>query len=257
MFSRKTRFEHRFGKQFYYPINELPNLPVKSEYMPESVKFVPKNTPQNPQFDLGVQYRRTMELATMAGLLLILVVFQLSRDIRFSTFANVEAPDFKIEVAEIPPTEQLKRPPPPPRPAIPIPTESEEIPEDATIETTELTFAELPPPPPVAPDDDEPPLFVPYDEPPEIIGGYAALFSKLEYPEIARRAGIEGTVIINVEVDEKGAIRRMEVLKGSARGTGFEEAAIKALKQMKWKPAYVRDRPIKVWVTIPVKFKLT
>ena len=53
-----------------------------------------------------------------------------------------------IELEQIPETRQERRPPPPPRPVVPIPTDSEDIPDDVTIETTELDlFDDLPPPP--------------------------------------------------------------------------------------------------------------
>jgi protein TonB len=212
---------------------------------------------KNPKYDLSRHYRKTMELATIFSLLLVIAIFVLLRDIRTEP-REVAAPSIKIEVAEIPPTEQIKRPPPPPRPALPVPTESEEIPEDATIESTELNFAELPPPPPPPEPgiDEESPVFVAYDEPPEIIGGMPALLSVLEYPELARRAGIEGSVVIAVLIDEKGALLNARVLKPHGSNVGMEEAAIKGLRKMKWKPAYQRDKPIKVWVSIPVRFRL-
>ena len=37
---------------------------------------------------------------------------------------------------------------------------------------------------------------------------------------------------------------------------GCDEAAAEAVRGVKWNPAYQRDRAVKVWVTIPVEFKL-
>jgi protein TonB len=216
------------------------------------------NAQKNPHYDLRTNYRKRFELATIFSLLLVCATFFLLRDIRTAP-REVAAPNIKIEVAEIPPTEQIKRPPPPPRPAAPIPTESEDVPDDVTIESTELRLAELPPPPPPPSEqgfDEESPVFVAYDEPPEIIGGMEALLSSLEYPELARRAGIEGNVVIGVLIDEKGKLLNAKVLKPHGAEVGLEDAAIKALRKMKWKPAYQRDKPIKVWVSIPVRFKL-
>jgi protein TonB len=212
---------------------------------------------KNPQYDLRFKYRKRLELATIASLLLIIMAFASLRDIRTKP-RQIAAHDFKIEVADIPQTEQIKRPPPPARPAVPIPTEAEDLPPDVTIESTELNLAELPPPPPPpeAGMDEDSPVFVAYDEPPEIIGGIPALVAVLEYPELARRAGIEGTVVIGVLIDEKGTLRQAKILKPHGGDIGLEEAAIKALKKMRWKPAYQRDKPIKVWVSIPVRFNL-
>lgn len=211
---------------------------------------------KNPKFDLRAQYARVMQLAIVASLSLAILALHGARNLNFAS-PKVERPDLYIEVAEIPPTEQIKRPPPPQRPAVPLPSESEDIPDDATIESTELALSDLPPPPPPPTDDGDTEIFVAYDEPPEIIGGYGALLAALEYPELARKAGMEGLVVINAVIDENGKILSAEVAKGLGDKAGFEKAAIKAIKSVKWKPAYQRDRPIKVRFAIPVRFRLT
>ena len=153
-------------------------------------------------------------------------------------------------------TEQIKKPPPPPKPAIPIPTESEDIPEDLTIDDTVLDLSDIPPPPPPPEEDDtEGMIFVAYDEPPSPIGGFSAIQKNLKYPEIARKAGVEGRVFVKVAIDEKGNVFRWEVIK-SLGNNGCDEAAVAAIRKVKWKPAMQRDRPVKVWISIPVIFKL-
>ena len=210
-----------------------------------------------PQFDLKLRYQKAFELGMVGALLIVILFFQFLRGAGDYSL-EVAVPDIKIEVEDVPPTEQIKRPPPPARPAVPIPTESEDIPEDETIEATDLDLTELPPPPPPenASLDEGSFVFVPYDEPPQMIGGLAALKKYLEYPEIARKAGIEAQVVVGVLVDEKGNTLKTQVLKGTGSKLGFEDAASKALMQMKWKPAYQRDKPVKVWISIPVRFKL-
>ncbi len=202
-----------------------------------------------------LSYRKMIELSLVISLFVLLVVFQAFK--RFE--GKVELPQEKqvvIQVDEIPITQQIDRPPPPARPSVPIPTEDEDVPEDLTIEETDINFDEAPPPPPPPPsEEDETPIFVPYDSPPEPIGGFAAIQRNLVYPEIARRAGVEGTVIIHVLIDEKGNVVKTRVLK-SLGNNGCDEAAIAAIKKTKWKPAMQRDKPVKVWVSIPVIFKL-
>ncbi len=213
---------------------------------------------KNPKYDLRMHYQKALELGMIGALLIVTSSFYIFRGENQFDF-NIEAPEIQIEVEEIPPTEQIKRPPAPARPAVPIPTEAEDIPEDETIEeTTELNLTEIPPPPPPMEDelDEGSYTFVPYDEPPQMIGGMELLLSLLEYPELARKAGIEADVIIGVLVDEKGNTVKTEVLKGAGTKLGFEEAAMKALMQMKWKPAMQRDKPVKVWISVPVKFRL-
>ncbi len=206
---------------------------------------------------LKANYPKALELGMVGSLLINILIFQLFRT-EIRTELRLEPTEIKIEVEEIPPTEQQYRPPPPARPAVPIPTESEDIPEDETIEPTELDLTELPPPPPPPtpkPEDDVP-MFVPYDEPPEIIGGMAALRAVLKYPELALKAGIEGNVVIAVLVDEKGFPIKTKVMKPYGADVGFEKAAQEALMKMRWKPAMQRDRPVKVWISIPVHFRL-
>lgn len=209
---------------------------------------------KNPDADLKLRYKKMIELGFVGALFIVLVIFLTSR--QFSVEAQeitAEIPEFEVE--EIPPTEQIKRPPPPARPSVPIPTEDEDIPEDETIEETEIDFSEVPPPPPPPEADESASIFVAFDEPPEPIGGFAAIQRKLKYPDIARKAGIEGRVIVNVLVDEKGRVVDTKILK-SLGHSGCDEAAIAAIKAVRWRPAKQRDRPVKVWVGIPVIFKL-
>jgi len=209
------------------------------------------------KYDLRMRYRKALELSTIGALLIVIFFFQAFRsDLQWSL--KIEPAKIEIKVEEIPPTRQILHRPVPMRPAVPIPTESEEIPETETIESTELDLSQIPPPPPPESSiEEEVPLFVPYDEPPVIIGGMAALKKVLKYPDIARKAGLEGKVIISVLVDEKGNSVKARVMQSSAKGIGFETAAINAVMKMKWKPAYQRDKPVKVWISIPVTFRLT
>lgn len=209
---------------------------------------------KNPDANLKLKYRKVFELSLILALFFMVVLFQSLRVIKLKA-TETETPDIKIEVADIPPTEQVKRPPPPPKPSIPIPTESEDVPEDLTIESTELDLSDIPPPPPPPADDEGTVIFVPYDEPPHPIGGFAAIQRALKYPEIARKAGIEGKVIVQVLVSEKGQVVRTKIMK-SLGHSGCDEAAVNAIKSVRWKPALQRDKPVKVWVAIPVIFRL-
>lgn len=209
---------------------------------------------KNPEANLKLKYQKVFELSLIIALVLMLALFQLLRAFKLEA-TETETPDITIEVEDIPQTEQFKLPPPPPKPSIPIPTESEDIPEDLTIETTEfIDLSEIPPPPPPM-EDEGTAIFVAYDEPPRPIGGFAAIQRALRYPEIARKAGIEGRVIVHVLVSEKGDVIKTKILK-SLGHSGCDEAAVNAIKSVKWKPALQRDKPVKVWVSIPVIFKL-
>jgi protein TonB len=213
---------------------------------------------KDPSADLKLKYKRTLELAIVISLTLHVGLF-LSKPAFDVAPKEVKAQDFKIEVADIPLTEQRKLPPPPVRPSVPVPTESEEIPDDITIETTDLdlSLTELPPPPP--PDEsgvDDAYIFVPYDEAPQPIGGFGAILANLRYPELAVKAGIEARVMIGVLIDEKGKSIKTQVLKSSGSPLPFDDAAAEAVMKVSWKPARQRDRAVKVWVSVPIVFKL-
>ncbi len=209
---------------------------------------------KNPEANLKLKYKKVLEVGFLIALVGMLVTFQLLRVIELEARGS-ETKEIKIEVEEIPPTEQIKRPPPPPKPSIPIPSESEDIPEDLTIEATELDLSDIPPPPPPPEEDDGMNIFVAYDEPPSPIGGFGAIQRSLKYPEIARKAGIEGRVIVQVLVSEKGQVIDTRVIK-SLGHSGCDDAAVHAIRSVKWKPALQRDKPVKVWVAIPVIFRL-
>ena len=136
--------------------------------------------------------------------------------------------DVKIEVKEIPKTEQVKKPPPPARPAIPIESEDEEIPEDATIdETFELDLSELPPPPPPPEEDDESAnIFVAYDEPPQPI---TTVPCPAAHATRAARARVAGSGWAGACFSHRSAVARCEAKAAgrcprSAAAAGKSEA---------------------------------
>ncbi|HEX9654108.1 MAG TPA: energy transducer TonB [bacterium] len=209
---------------------------------------------KQPQADLKRQNRRVFEVCIAATLFFLIITFQVAKEFSVSA-AAITQPEIKIEVADIPVTQQLKQSAPPPRPTVPVPTESEDVPEDLTIASTEIDLTQIPLPPP-PPEEDEMPIFVAYDEPPQIIGGMGELQKHLKYPRLAQAAGVEGIVFVKVLVSARGETERMEIIRAKPEKMGFEESAMAAIQKVKWEPAKQRDRKIRVWVSIPVQFKL-
>jgi TonB family protein len=74
------------------------------------------------------------------------------------------------------------------------------------------------------------------------------------YPDIARKAGIEGTVFVKMWVAKDGSVKRAEVVKSSSEL--FEHAAVEAARQWKFVPAIMNNAPVSVFVTVPFKFRL-
>ncbi|MCI0515451.1 energy transducer TonB [candidate division KSB1 bacterium] len=213
---------------------------------------------KEPKANLKLKYKKVLEVGLILSLLAIIALVMAFK--RFETKSiEQQMVQLKIEVQEIPKTEQQKQAAAPSRPSIPVETESEDIAEDETIDETELNWEDQLPPPPPPPQEDEEDessqIFVAYDEPPEPIGGFGAIQTNLKYPEIARKAGVEGKVYVKVLVNERGDVVRTEILK-SLGNNGCDEAAVEAIRKARWKPAMQRDRPVKVWISIPVIFKL-
>ncbi|HKZ21698.1 MAG TPA: energy transducer TonB [candidate division Zixibacteria bacterium] len=79
---------------------------------------------------------------------------------------------------------------------------------------------------------------------------------KPEYPEMARQAGVEGTVLIAALIDKEGKVREVRIAKESGANAGFEEAAKKAAWENVYKPAIQNNKPVAIWIYYPVNFKL-
>ena len=164
---------------------------------------------------------------------------------------NLQLQEIVIEQIDIPQTRHADSPPPPSRPSVPIESESEDLDEDITIAETELedfeAWGDAPPPP----TNTGPRVrFIPYDDPPVARSPINPV-----YPEIAQEAGIEGTVTVQAFINAKGIVEETIILKG-VPNTGLDEAAAKAIKNTRFKPAKQRDRPVGVWISIPVHFTL-
>lgn len=102
--------------------------------------------------------------------------------------------------------------------------------------------------------EEAPTYFVAVEEMPEPIGGIGAIQQLIVYPEIAKRAGVEGKVYVLAFVDESGNVTGAKIIKGI--GAGCDEAALDAVKQVKFRPGKQRGKPVKVQVSIPIVFKL-
>jgi len=78
-----------------------------------------------------------------------------------------------------------------------------------------------------------------------------------EYPLFAKNAGIEGDVILNVEVFKDGSVGAIDVLKSLMDGPGgLDEAAKKAVRTWEFSPAKNGGKPVDCWVTFSVSFSL-
>jgi protein TonB len=79
---------------------------------------------------------------------------------------------------------------------------------------------------------------------------------KPRYPPLAIRAGIEGSSVITALVDIDGSIMEVKVLKSSGSDM-LDQAALEAAMRARFTPAKQRDKFVRVWISIPMKFHLT
>jgi TonB family protein len=75
-----------------------------------------------------------------------------------------------------------------------------------------------------------------------------------EYPEIARKSRIQGVVILEAKVTREGIVENVKVIRGLH--PILDQAAMKAVRQWRYKPATLNGKPMNAHFTISVKFKL-
>lgn len=73
------------------------------------------------------------------------------------------------------------------------------------------------------------------------------------YPDIAREAGVDGQVVVQALVGKDGRVKDTRVVKSIPM---LDAAAIAAVKQWVFKPALSNNKPVAVWVAVPVRFSL-
>jgi len=98
-------------------------------------------------------------------------------------------------------------------------------------------------------DDPDIDAFVPVEKFPEAIKQ-----PQPKYPELAQRAGLEGTVWVRILVEKDGKPKKAVVQKSDA--DVFNDSAVEAAMGSLFTPAVMNNGPISCWVTVPYKFKL-
>jgi protein TonB len=120
--------------------------------------------------------------------------------------------------------------------------------------------------PDIEPFDWEP---LPFDQPlpytppgPENYDGFVASSAKprlvaqarAAYPEIARRSGIEGTVVVQALVNVEGRVKKAVIVQGAH--PILDKEALLAARKCRFTPARQREMKVEVWVAIPYRFRL-
>lgn len=170
--------------------------------------------------------------------------------VRFSVKGAISEEEIDAEIFKLVDVEEFVPPPPPP----PVIEKKEvvvnSVKASETIQETEKEVVEVEEEVPVEID------YVPQHKisvVPEI--PTKSILSKIEYPKMAMKQGIEGVVYLELFIDEAGNIRHVNVLKDP--GYGFAEAAIAALDGIICKPALMNEKPVAVRFRYPIRFVLS
>ncbi|WP_069132161.1 energy transducer TonB [Rhodohalobacter halophilus] len=213
--------------------------------------------------DLRDYYTILWETGLVLTLLIFIILFRIDFMPQQEDDHYVVETQEEVVMEEIVQTRQQETVPPPPRPPVPVEVPNDEIIEDIEIdidaELDLFTESRLPPPPPpsaddAAEDEEEEDFFVFVEEMPQLKGDLAKLQAEIEYPELARRAQIEGRVHIQFVVNEQGQVEDPQVIRGI--GGGCDEEALRVVKLAEFTPGLQRGKPVRVQYSLPIYFKL-
>lgn len=210
--------------------------------------------------------------------LIVLAVFLTAR------VRNTVKEDEQINVLIPVPEEEPPPPPPPPPPPenTPPPPEITEVPKGFQTLSVPTVIPPDIPPPTAGPEINErdfsgegveggkstgtstkvtaenieaAPVFTPYTVKPELLNRDAVSRAlQRNYPPLLRDAGIGGTVLTWMLINEQGTVMRTQVKEGSGH-EALDQAALKVADIMKFSPALNRDQKVKVWIALPIVFK--
>lgn len=234
---------------------------------PTLYEFMPYGAPEL------MEVARPYMLRAIAGAIVVLLscfgLFALVNYIQSQQEQSIPVVQMQVSDLAAPPPLTQDTPPPqvqvqpsaaPPVAAIPVPVPDAEAPPEQTIMTQEeiststpgistegdgRQIVVAPPAEDVMPGLGE---YVYVEELPEAIKRVAP-----RYPDLAREAGVDGTVLVQALVDKSGRVRDVKVQKSVPM---LDQAAIEAVKQWTFKPALSNNKPVAVWVAVPVKFSL-
>ncbi len=77
---------------------------------------------------------------------------------------------------------------------------------------------------------------------------------RIPYPSEAKKARVQGRVLMKLIVDGEGRVRQAVLISGP--GFGLNEAAVGAMKNLRFRPARVGDRPVAVEIQYAYNFVL-
>jgi protein TonB len=211
---------------------------------------------KNTTADLKRNYTLYFQTSLALSLVFILALTKIPMDRGISNDIEPIIYNDHPEVITIPNTDEIKAAPP--KPYVPIEVTDDKLIDDIDIQFPDFEFTgnqiALPP---RQKNNAEEEIVDSWglEVMPIMIGGLKALYAELEYPKIAKRAAIEGKVIVQFTVNTLGEVEQPEILRGI--GGGCNEEVLRVIKKMKFSPGIQNDRAVKVRMTQTVVFRLT
>lgn len=198
----------------------------------------------NERFKL--QYPRTVRAATVAAVALLVLLAFIAPEYQPQPYVLRSTEITLVEIDVAPVVDEPPAVPAPLRlpPVIePVPDGQEEEPyEFPPLEPIDGPFAPGPASPPDAP-------FVASSTKPQLV-----FQAKPAYPEIARLAKLEGTVMVKVLVGVDGRVLEAVVVRGAH--PLLDRAALAAARQCRFQAGRQREIPVKAWLAVPYRFSL-
>ena len=192
---------------------------------------------KKPTADLKLTYPLMVETGIIVALLIMIAATKIS--LPEQSHPKISYVESEETALVLPPavseTKQIRKSPPVPK--IPIEIPNDDPIEPPAIEIKELTTTDrlmIPPLPDEIFVDINYDLLKDIEQLPVMVGGEDAFRSSIDYPELARRTGIEGIVEVEFIVDEYGKVRNPVIVRGI--GAGCDKAVLKAIQLQRYKP---------------------
>lgn len=206
------------------------------------------------------QDKLTVRWATAVAVIFHVILF-------IVTLPESQADEYEEKDKKIYVVQQVRFKPPPPKQQQDIPKPKAKkvpIPDPTPDEPEPIRLPEDMEPDLNLPDQDI--LFGIPDGPPPMeptgpirVGGNVKAPNKLfapnpQYTEIARKARIQGVVIIEAIIDKQGIVSNVKILKGLPMG--LDKAAADAVAKWRFEPATLNGKPVAVIYNLTVNFRL-
>ncbi len=201
---------------------------------------------KNTKNSLRDEYQRTIEKSAILALFLVILFFFMFPRIKVSQTVKMKRIGTSLTLEEIPITRQGSARIAPAKPVVPIPSDDEVIPEDVTIDNTELNLENF------ALSSGSGSILEPI-----AIFQPRPIFEVIpEYSEELQKKGVEGIVKLHLHIDPTGQVVDVIVLENTTNNLECANAAKDAALKGRYIPAKKDDKPADLWITRTYTFGL-